>query len=221
MTLIYKYLPSRFVSSVLDKGELLLRNLTYFRQCEGPVRGDVYEGIHQDNPGKDVVIHNVTKGFDSVGKFAFLNSTDSDQIYGFCLSSRLDDRLMTDFAADACIEFYDQDEFIRRVKFALGRMVYVHRAGLLARPVDYYNPCEPALFEITDPKNLAFAKNEFYRDQSEFRLVFGSRKAFKLVRQIVQSHYDPYDDALKKTPLARQITIGSLHDIAHIVSLGG
>ena len=205
----------------MDKGELLFRNLTYFRQCEGRVRGDVYEGIHQDNPGKDVVIHNVTTGFDSVGKFALLNSTDSDQIYGFCLSNRLDVRLMTDFSADACIEFFDQAEFIHRVKFALGRMVYVHRVGLLARPVDYYNPSEPALFEITDPKSLAFAKNESYRDQSEFRLVFGSRKAFKLIRQIVQPHYDPYDDALKKTPMERKLTIGSIHDIARLVSLEG
>lgn len=218
MTHFYKYLPSCFVENVLGKGELLFRNLTYFRQCEGRVRGDKYEGVHKDKPGTDVVIHNGSTGSDSVGKYSFLNSTDSDHIFGFCLSSRFDPGLMADFSADACIEFFDSDEFIRRVKMALGRMVYIHRVGLLARTVDYYKPSEPSLINITDPKSLAFVKNEYYRNQAEFRLAFGSLKAFKLIRQIVQPHYDPYDEAITKTPRSRMMRVGPLRDIARLIT---
>lgn len=52
---LYKYMPSRFVGSFLE-GQLMLRNLSYYRQCEDPARGDLYEGRHIDRPGGGVVI---------------------------------------------------------------------------------------------------------------------------------------------------------------------
>lgn len=190
---LYKYLPATYVPAVLDRGELLFRNLTYFRQCEGRVRGDPYEGIHKDHPGTEREIRNLTKGFVSRGAFSFLHSTDSDHIFAFCLSQRLDARMAKDFGADAVIEFFDPEELIRRVRFNLRRVLSVHRVGVLAKEVMYYAPGEPALFDVADPKNLAFVKNEQYRPQSEYRLVFGSRKAFRLIQQIAQPHHDPYE----------------------------
>lgn len=140
MPALYKYLPSKYFPAFLDRGEMLFRNLTYFRQHEGKVRGDAYEGIHKDHPGTDIVLANFTQGFRSVGKFSFLNSTNSDLVFAFCLSKRLSKDLMAQFECDACIEIFKPDEFIRRVRFALARLISVHRVGLLAQPVNYYHP---------------------------------------------------------------------------------
>lgn len=218
MPALYKYLPSKYVLAVLDRGELLFRNLTYFRQQEGRVRGDVYEGIHKDHPCTDITLEVIARGIKSVGKYSFLNSTNSDLIFAFCLSERLSKDLMIEFECDACIEIHNPVEFIRRIRFALTPLISVHRKGLLAQPVNYYHPSKPALFDIKNPTQLAFAKNVFYKGQEEFRLSFGTgKKAFKLVEQIAQPHHDPYEDALKGQCREKLIRIGNLNDIARTV----
>jgi hypothetical protein len=217
MSTLYKYLPSKHVPAFLDRGEILFRNLTYFRQYEGKVRGDVYEGIHMDHPGTDIVLKNLTRGGQVIGKFSFLNSTNSDLVFVFCLSKLLNKNLMTEFECDACIEIFKPDEFIRRVRRALARLISVHRAGLLAQPVHYYHPAEAARFDVNDPKQLAFAKSEFYVEQEEFRLSFGTKRAFKLVQQIAQPHYDPYSDAIKGQCKEKLVRVGTLHDVARFV----
>lgn len=217
MPALYKYLPSKYVLAVLDHGEILFRNLTYFRQQEGRVRGDVYEGIHKDHPGTDITLEVTTRGIKSVGEYSFLNSTNSDLIFAFCLSRHLSEDLMTKFECDACIEIHNPMEFIRRIRFALARLISVYRIGLLAQPVNYYHPSEPALFDIKDPTQLAFAKHISYIGQEEFRLSFVTRKAFKLVEQITQPHYDPYEDAIKGQCREKLVSIGSLNDIARRV----
>lgn len=217
MSVLYKYLPSRYAPEFLERGEILFRNLTYFRQHEGRVRGDVYEGIHKNQPGTDIVLESLSQGIRAVGKFPFLNSTNSDLVFAFCLSKRLSKGLMAEFECDACIEIFNPDEFIRRIRFTLARLISVHRVGLLAQSVDYYDPAEPALFDVEEPKQLAFVKNEFYKEQEEFRLCFGMRKAFKLVQQIAQPHHDPYDDAMEGQCKEKLVRVGALHDVARSI----
>lgn len=217
MTPLYKYLPSIHVPAVLDHGHLLFRNLTYFRQQEGMVRGDPYEGIHKDHPGKDVLLQNITAGFRTIDKYSFLHSTNSDLIYAFCLSRRMGKDLMAEFGCDGCIEFFEPSEFIRRVRFALARLISVHRVGLIAKPVQYYDPATRPSFDVTDPTQIAFGKNRTYSHQEEFRLSFGTRQAFKLVQQIAQPDHDPYYDALQGTCRERLVRVGPLRDIARSV----
>lgn len=184
MPSLYKYLPSEYAPNLIDRGEILFRNLTYFRQYEGKVRGDAYEGIHKDHPGTDIVLENLTQGTKLIGKYSYLNSTNSDYIFTFCLSECKSYKLMDEFKCDACIEFFEPEEFIRRVRFKLAQLISVHSVGLLAQSVYYYDPSQPSLFDIKDPKKLAFVKNMSYVEQSEFRLSFGTRRAFKLIQQI-------------------------------------
>jgi hypothetical protein len=219
MTSLYKYLPKEFAEDVLNKGDLLFRNLTYFRQCEGRIRGDPWEGIHKDHPGTEVTLKNLTRGGEMRGAYALLHSTDPDHIFVFCLSKNLDNKLVADFSATAVIEIFDPAELIRRVQFKLRRVLSIHSYGVMARPVVYYKPDEPALLNVEDPRNLAFVKNEIYRYQSEFRLVFGTRRAFRLIQQIAMPHHDPYEEAIKKQALQRLVTIGSISDIAKLVPL--
>jgi len=126
---------------------------------------------------------------------------------------------MLEFESDACIEIFEPNEFIRRVRFALARLISVHPIGLLAQPVHYYHPTEVAFFDIKEPTQLAFVKNKSYAAQEEFRLSFGTRQAFKLVQQITEHHYDPYDDAIKGQSKEKLIKVGTFRDVARLVTL--
>ncbi|MCU7808941.1 MAG: hypothetical protein KZQ73_13890, partial [Candidatus Thiodiazotropha sp. (ex Semelilucina semeliformis)] len=92
-----------------------------------------------------------------------------------------------------------------------------HQSGLLHREVIYYHDNTPAGFDIKNPKNLAFVKGIHYQQQQEYRLVFGSKKAFDLVQQIVtNSSYDFIGEAKKGKPKEKHIYIGKLNDIVKI-----
>ena len=214
---LYKYLPSKYVEQVLNSGELLFRNLTYFRQHECEQRGDPLEGHHRDDPDKDIEITNLSTGQKIKGGFSFLNTTNTDLIFIFCLSKTYSDRLFEEFKSDACIEITDVTGLLKRTRIALRKLISLHPAGLLHNDVKCYAANQPAEFNIKEPKELAFAKDEAFRNQDEYRLVFGKKKAFNLEQKIVvNGQYDFREEAMKGTPMDKLITIGSIADIAAV-----
>lgn len=216
-TVLYKYLPSQYVANVMDKGELLFRNLSYFKQYECEKRGDPLEGHHRDNPDNNVVAEIVSTGEKIESDSSFLNSTNSDLIYIFCLSQSLGDNLYEEFQCDVCIEVTDVDEFIRRVRMTVKRLVSLHKTGLLHAPVSYYEPNKPPEFDIKDPKELIFAKDNAFLNQNEYRLVFGTKKAFNLERHIVlNGAYNFREEAMKGIVKEKMIKIGGINDIANV-----
>ena len=214
---LYKYLPSKYVEQVLNSGELLFRNLTYFRQHECEQRGDSLEGHHRDNPDKDIEIINLSSGQKIKGDFSFLNTTNTDLIFIFCLSKTYSDRLFEEFKSNACIEITNVIELLKRTRIALRKLISFHPAGLLYNDVKYYAANQPAEFNIKEPKELVFAKDEVFRNQDEYRLVFGKKKAFNIEQKIVVNvQYDFREEAMKGTPIDKLITIGNIADIAAV-----
>jgi hypothetical protein len=66
---------------------------------------------------------------------------------------------------------------------------------------------------------LPFLKDEIYADQREFRLVYGTRKAFKLKQKIVLNHgHDFRAEAMKGNARSKFITVGSIEDITIVHS---
>lgn len=214
---LYKYLPSKYVDNVYNRGELLFRNLTYFRQYEGEKRGDPLEGQHRDNPDNDITLINLSKGDKTKGDFSFLNTTNSDLIYMFCMSRNHSPDLYNEFNCSACIEVTDIARFLLRVKAKLKHSIFFSKASLLHGAVKYYAANKPAEFNIKDPKELAFAKDEVFKNQDEYRLVFGTKKAFKLIQKIVINNlFDFKSEAMKGVVKESRITIGDMSDIANI-----
>ncbi|PTQ86881.1 hypothetical protein [Nitrosomonas ureae] len=216
-TSLYKYLPFEFVPSVLNRGEILFRNLTYFRQYEGIIRGDVYESIFRHSPQNETVFNILTNGKKIVLKTSFLHSTDSEQIYAYCLSEQLSKNLMVEFKSNACIEIFNPHEFIRRVRFAVMRLISVHSNGLLAQPVIYYDAVNVPDFDYNDPKKIIFAKENSYAWQNEYRLCFGKKRAFKFKQEFTLKMYDPHIEAMKGVCKDKIIKIGNLKDIARLI----
>ena len=215
---LFKYLPSEFVDKVVSKGDLLFRNLTYFRKYEDIRRGDPLEGFHRDNPDNDITLSCPKTGrILAKGDFSFLNSTNTDLIFVFCLSKSHKSFLYEEFEADSCIEILDTQEFVQKTRIAVKRLLSSHQTGLLYGDVKYYRENAPANFNIKDPKNLAFAKGCHYEHQEEYRMVFGTRKAFNLTQQIViNKRYDFLEEAKKGTQKEKHIKIGNLSDIVKV-----
>lgn len=197
----------------------MFRSLTYFRQQEDAERGDPYEGTHKDHPGTDITLESLDGRVKSVGKFAFLNTLNSDLVYVFCLSNRLDKKLMSDFGADACIEITDVDAFQSRIRRAVMSSLKVNRkVGVLAGQVSYYDPATPTREDIQDVKKLPFFKRKEYEKQAEYRLCFGHKKgSFELIQQITQPHHNPYDEVAGKLTIDWPISVGPISDIARRV----
>lgn len=195
----------------------MFRNLTYFKQYECERRGDPLEGLHRDNPDNDITIRRQSDGHITKGDFSFLNSIDSDLVYVFCLSNSLTNELYNEFESDACIEITNPQEFIKRVLLKVKRLVSCHKVGLLSGNVNYYQPNEAAEFNIHDPYKLPFSKDIEFISQDEYRIVFGTRKAFKIEKSIVaNAKYDFREEAMKGTKKEKYIKIGSIGDIANI-----
>ena len=146
---LFKYLPSEFVDKVVSKGDLLFRNLTYFRKYEDIRRGDPLEGFHRDNPDNDITLSCPKTGrILAKGDFSFLNSTNTDLIFVFCLSKSHKSFLYEEFEADSCIEILDTQEFVRKTRIAVKRLLSSHQTGLLYGDVKYYRENAPANFNI-------------------------------------------------------------------------
>lgn len=213
---LYKYVSSKWVRDVLG-GRLLFRNLTYFRQCEDGQRGDPLEAHHRDNPKHGVTITAVSSGKIIRGSFSFLNSTNSDHIYVFCLSKICNAKLCEEFEGDACVQIMDVEEFLRRVRCKIVPLASTHKWGLLHGSIKYYVPDRAADFNVKDPRHIVFTKDQIFRHQDEYRLAFGTRRAFKLEEAIVDNRiYDSRAETTKGTVRERRINIGPISDIAKV-----
>jgi hypothetical protein len=215
---LYKYLPSKWLRAVVGDGQLLFRNLTYFRQCEDRQRGDPLEAHHRDNPSNGAQLTVVSSGKIIRGSFSFLNSVDSDLIYAFCLSKTCSRRLLAEFDSNACIEIMDVEEFVRRVQRAVIRLPSTHNWGLLHGDARYYADNEAATFNVKNPRDVIFAKSACFTYQDEYRLAFGTRKAFRLKQTIIDNRiYDFAAEAMKGTAKQKTIQIGDISDITNII----
>src|SRR3954462_13299808 len=117
---LFKYLPARYLDALLA-GNILFRNLVYFRVVEGDVRHDALEGTHVDKPDHSVDMFVLQTSTTIRGRFAFHNAAKNfDRIFCFCTSLSFDPALLTKFGG-ACIEIFDADEFERRLSEALRR----------------------------------------------------------------------------------------------------
>lgn len=214
---IYKYTPSKYVDDVTKKGTVLFRNLSSFRQMEDRSRGDHLEGHHRDNPDRNVTVTSLNTGVTISGDFSFLNSTNTEKTFVYCLSTLHDERLYGDFSCDACIEIIEPAEFIRRVRIAVRRLVSVDPAGLISGSVHYYTANKPSELDIKNPKKLVFLKDEEYSYQREYRLVFGRKNAFNLEQKIVvNSAYDFHSAAKHSIPKKKCIMIGPIQELVTV-----
>ena len=108
---LFKYLPSKYLEAFVNRGELLFRSLSYFRNYEElQVRGDRQEGKRLFNPTQGLEITKAETGEKLLLPWSFEASVKERDIYVFCLSLNRTLELAKEFNTDACIEIQDPVE---------------------------------------------------------------------------------------------------------------
>lgn len=218
---LYKYLPSKYADAFLQ-GEILFRNLSYFKQLDCKNRGDATEGIHRDRPEGGATLENLSVGGTIYGDFTSLNEINSDLVFVFCTAEIFDESLFHEFEADCCIEINNPEEFAKRIRQKVMSLVSTNKSiGLLSRSVIYYDPGKTAEFNVKDPTKIAFAKDSSYAYQNEFRFAFGKgKKSFCVdqsgVKIVISKLYDFQVEAKSGKGAEKTLLIGSIKDIARI-----
>jgi len=218
---LYRYLPSQYADAFL-RGEILFRNLSFFKRSDCRSRGDVTEGMHRDRPEAGATLENLSTGRTIHGDFTSLNEIDSDLVFVFCTAEIFDAALFHDFKVDCCIEINKPDEFAKRIQRKVMSLVSTNKSiGLLRGPAIYYDPGKKAEFDVKDPTKIAFAKNISYAGQEEFRFAFGKgKKSFCIdplgVKIVISNLYDFQEEAKSGTVAEKKLLIGSIKDIARI-----
>ncbi|MCL5958922.1 MAG: hypothetical protein M1358_06305 [Chloroflexi bacterium] len=125
-----------------------------------------------------------------------------------------------EFNCDACIVIKDVDKFLRRCSDTFKELKIrgmVDQAGLIDRRVEYYKCNEPPEMSIKNARNIPFFKDERFRYQDEYRLVFAYPKAFRLTTRIVDNGlFDYWEEISKGTPREYIVTIGSIKGITEV-----
>lgn len=223
VTGLYKFLPQQFVASLLD-GNILFRNLVYFKKLEGNPRWDSFEGRHVDAPDHDVQVENLTTGQKFKGPFAFHNSiANPEKVFCFCTSLHVSDEMKK--YGSACVVITEPMEFERRLELALirrDRIAAVDKPMLIAGPVKYFDQAKPAPdgVDIKNARHLPFLKRSRYSTDAEYRFVFARRGGFVLKQQLIMDRQEEDDDVAKLPSREITLQIGSIRDIAEEVQFG-
>ena len=192
MPSIFKYLPSKYIKALVERGDLLFRSLSYFRNYEEmQVRGDRHDGKRLYKPAHGLEITKTETGEKLMLPGTLESSVRDRDIYVFCFSHQRSALLAKEFDADACVEIHDPLALLSKVRSALILRRWVKHARLLHGRVDYYSPMNPPFAEWAVPERMVMRKTIDYSHQEEYRLAFAR------------------GDALRVNNVHTQITIGS------------
>ena len=182
---IYKYLPRRHATPFVEKGEVLFRSLSYFREYEDEqVRSDEYEGTKQFAPPTGLKINHAT-GKTSSQTGAFQSATNARDIFVFCASTQLSTELACMFKSNSCVEIFDLKKFRWRVKTAIRRSGF-KPGTLVDGSVEYYSVADPPEEVWALPARIAMSKVDIYSHQQEYRFAFARNNAFDFEKVTIQ-----------------------------------
>lgn len=176
----YKYLPRKYLDSVLNEGVFLFRSLSYFQDYEdSEIRGDRFEGIHKYNGEDGLEINNLTTGSKAKENWTFKSKVDSENIFIFSCSTKLSADLAKEFKSDVCIEFTDIGKIINGICKAIERRKSIKPNKLMNGEINYYHESDPPGIDWAFPEKITFRKLDCFNRQKEYRFAFSKLNALE------------------------------------------
>ncbi|MFL6845186.1 MAG: hypothetical protein ACJ8ER_09930 [Allosphingosinicella sp.] len=177
---IFKYfMLEAHARAFMNKGELLLRPLSYFRAHEdGQVRGDPRDALLTYAPISGLEVTKEDGTSLTLEGWRFTSSAKHDNIFVYCASSHLSIELAARFESSFCVEICSE-HLVSRLKRRASRTSTLDYEGLVSGPVEYRNPEKKPGADWALPETVAFIKPEGYAWQEEFRIAIGKRGAFE------------------------------------------
>jgi hypothetical protein len=183
---IYKYLATEYAERLVNRGEMLFRSLSYFRDLEdGGVRQDEFEGTLRHRPKGGLVITKES-GEQVTLPHRFESIAKEEAIFVYCFSTELDPSLAQAFGADACVEISNPIKLLSKVKSAIRLRSAVKEKLVPAGLVRYYEDHDPPIVDWALPEKIAMAKRAGYSSQHEYRIAFAEGDAFSVENVQVQ-----------------------------------
>lgn len=184
---LHKFFDTHRYAEDLADGKMLFRALSYFRDVEDEgVRGDPFEGSASYRPDGGLVMTNHTQGsVETLADHAVHSTATQEEIFAFCLSRSMTERMWSCFNATACVEITNLAAFCRRVQAATpAPATFLGPPGnqRIGARVSYYHPAREKEARWALPDQIAITKHEDFAWQNEFRLLFSHSDALSPYR---------------------------------------
>ena len=178
---LFRYFSEANAHAFVERGEVLFRSLSYFRDCEDQgVRADEHEGTLVHLPSDGLRVNLVDSG-DSVALPHRMESTaNEDDIFVYCLSTELSSLIAERFKADVVVEIFEPIRFLAKIRSALALRSRIRAEKLVHQPVQYYEWCEPPIVDWALPERIAVRKPKSFEWQKEYRLAVPAGDAFQV-----------------------------------------
>jgi hypothetical protein len=178
---LFRYFSKEHASDFVQKGTVLFRSLSYFRDYEDiGVRADEHEGtlVHQTQDG--IAINKLTSGESLSLQYRFESTVKEDEIFVYCMSTELSPEIAQRFGADVAIEILDLPKFLNCLRAALSLRRRFRVDQLVYEDVRYYDWHEPPIVDWALPERIAMRKPRSFSWQMEYRFAVPIKDAFRL-----------------------------------------
>ncbi len=179
MSSLFRYLPKTYAADFVQKGAVLFRSLSYFRDYEDAgIRADEHEGtlVHQTPGGLQV--NNPTTGESGTVLYRLESTAKEDDIFVYCMSTELCPEIAQRFKAEVAVEILDPSKFLARLRASLSLRRRFRSDQLVHGGVRYYKWEEPPIVDWALPERIAMRKPESFSWQKEYRFAVPIGDAF-------------------------------------------
>jgi hypothetical protein len=219
MPSLYRYFSEeKNALAFVQKGEVLLRALSFFRNYEDEeVRGDKFEGTLVHLPDNGLVVKNVNTEEEILLPHRLESTAKEDEIFVYCMSQILSAKLAERFKAEIVVEIINPAKFLNLVRSSLSLRKRFSVNQLIHEPVKYYEWNEPPIVDWALPERITMKKPKIFEWQREYRLAVPIGGAFNV--QNVNLNLVPVNHF--RTSVARNypqqmLRLGSLSKICRV-----
>ena len=178
---LFRYFSEINACAFLEKGEVLFRSLSYFRDYEDAgVRADAHEGTLVHLPADGLSVTKVNSGEVVTLPHRFGSTVKEDQIFVYCMSTELSEQIADRFKSKVIVEIFEQTQFLARLRSSLSLRKRLRTNKLVHNEVKYYEWHEPPIVDWALPEKIAMSKLNFYAPQHEYRIAFSINDAFRV-----------------------------------------
>jgi len=179
---LFRYFSRAYASDFVQKGSVLFRSLSYFRDYEedAGIRADEYEGtlVHQTPGG--LLINNLTTGKSGTLQYRLESTAKEDDIFVYCMSTELCPEIAKRFNAEVAVEILDPFKFLARLRTSLSLRRRLRTNQLVHDNVHYYEWHEPPIVDWALPERIAMRKPKPFSWQKEYRFAVPIGDAFRV-----------------------------------------
>lgn len=176
---LFRYFSASNAKSFVERGEVLFRSLSYFRDYEDEgVRADEYEGTLVHRPEDGLKVRMVASGEEVPLPYTLESTARENDIFIYCMSTERSPIIAKRFKADVCVEILEPLKFLALVRRALGLRARLRAEKLVHHPVKYYQQHEPPIVDWALPERIAMRKPKEFEWQREYRIAVPKGAAF-------------------------------------------